>query len=244
MTAAPEIPTQAAAAPVSSVTLRTTSSTPASRNLGHQRVRRVRANGAVLRRAGLPAGTAGRPSAPGTGGTAGLPLSRRRDHRVICAVQQLSRPSHKAQLEHASDSCAAAPGPVCLPEPVRCQSPNFRNEHSYGSESHVTISVTGGGMAGGSGLRPVSHCRRVRRGWRSCGTGLPASHASSDSSTSIALRASCKISVMVLGRWLTAALALPWAIKSGNCSGRSSTVSQPGRHQATPASRCAWTGRS
>jgi len=88
MTAAPEIPTQAAAAPVSSVALIMTSSTPASRNLGHQRVRRVRANGAALRRAGLPAETAGRPSGPGTGGTAALRwvLSRRRDHRVISAT--------------------------------------------------------------------------------------------------------------------------------------------------------------
>src|SRR5215469_16693984 len=83
MTMAPEIPTQAATDPVSSVALIMTSSTPASRNLGHQRVRRLRAKGAARRRAGLSTGTAGRPSGPGTGGTAELSLSRRRDHRVI-----------------------------------------------------------------------------------------------------------------------------------------------------------------
>src|SRR5690242_20230666 len=81
MTAAPEIPTQAAAAPLSSVTLTVTSSAPARRNLGHQRVRRVRARRAVLGRAGLLAGTVGTPSAPGTEGTAGLTLSRCRDRR-------------------------------------------------------------------------------------------------------------------------------------------------------------------
>ena len=108
MIAAAEIPTQAAAEPVSSVALIMTSSTPASRNLGHQRVRRVRVSGAALRRAGLPAGTAGKPRGPGTGGAAALSLSRRRDHRVICAVQQLSGPATRPKLR--ADASPSSPG--------------------------------------------------------------------------------------------------------------------------------------
>jgi hypothetical protein len=45
----------------------------------------VRRNAA---RAGLPAGTAGKPSAPGTGATIGPALSRRRNRRVTRLVQQ------------------------------------------------------------------------------------------------------------------------------------------------------------
>src|SRR5215475_13720947 len=90
MIAAPPNMTQSAASPLTSVAPTTTTSTPVKRNRGHQRVRRNRARRAALRRAGLLAGTAGRPSPPGTGGTAGLALSRRRDRRVIRSVQQLS----------------------------------------------------------------------------------------------------------------------------------------------------------
>jgi hypothetical protein len=86
MIAAPPNMTQSAASPLTSVAPTTTTSTPASRNRGHQRVRRVRARRAPLRRAGLPAGTAGRPSAPG--GTTGPSPSRGR--RVIGTVQHLS----------------------------------------------------------------------------------------------------------------------------------------------------------
>jgi hypothetical protein len=96
MTAAPAKMTQGAAAPLTTVAPITTISTPVRRNLGHQRVRRVRATRAPLRRAGLPAGAEGRPSAPGTGGT-GPSLSRRRDRAVISPVQQppglIARPS-------------------------------------------------------------------------------------------------------------------------------------------------------
>src|SRR5215510_8012217 len=93
MIAAPEPTTQAPAAPLTRVAPTITSSTPTSTNLGHQRVRRVRASRAALRRAGLPAGTSGRPSAPGTGGAARLPPSRRRNRLVIRQVQQLSGPA-------------------------------------------------------------------------------------------------------------------------------------------------------
>ena len=82
MIAAPAKITQGAAAPLTSVAPTTTTSAPVTRNLGHQLVRRVRATRAPLRRAGLLAGAAGRPSAPGTGGT-GPSLSRRRDRAVI-----------------------------------------------------------------------------------------------------------------------------------------------------------------
>ena len=69
MIAAPAKMTQGAAAPLTSVAPTTTTSAPASRNLGHQRVRKVRAIRALLRRASLPAGAAGKPSAPTAGGT-------------------------------------------------------------------------------------------------------------------------------------------------------------------------------
>src|SRR5947207_13857312 len=69
MIRAPEPTTQAWTTPLSSVAPTTTSSAPASRNLGHQRVRRVRARRPGRRRAGLLAGAAGRPNSPGTGGT-------------------------------------------------------------------------------------------------------------------------------------------------------------------------------
>jgi hypothetical protein len=49
-----------------------------------------------LRRAGLPTGTAGKPSAPGTGGTGGLSVPRRRDRRIISPVQQLSGAARSA----------------------------------------------------------------------------------------------------------------------------------------------------
>src|SRR5262252_445783 len=88
MIAAPANMTQDAAAPLISVAPTSTTSTPARRNLGHQRVRRVRASRAPLRRAGLPAGTAGSPSAPGTGGTNDPSPSPTR--RLISPVQQLS----------------------------------------------------------------------------------------------------------------------------------------------------------
>jgi hypothetical protein len=56
MIAAPAPTTQTSATPLSSVAPTTTSSTPASTNLGHQRVRKVRASRAVLWRAGLRPG--------------------------------------------------------------------------------------------------------------------------------------------------------------------------------------------
>src|SRR5215472_1245253 len=118
MTPAPDSPTQAAAEPVSSVALIMTSSTPASRNLGHQRVRRVRAKGAALRRAGLSTVTAGRPSGPGTGSTAGLSLSRRRDHRVIScpAKRTLLHPElnldRRPALRHQARARALSPDHV------------------------------------------------------------------------------------------------------------------------------------
>ena len=87
MIAAPAKMTQGAAAPLTSVAPITTTSAPVRKNLGHQRVRRARATRAPLRRAGLPSRAAGRPSAPGTGGT-GPSLSRRRDRAVISPVQQ------------------------------------------------------------------------------------------------------------------------------------------------------------
>ena len=49
MIAAPPNMTQGAAAPLTSVAPTTTTSTPVKRNLGHQRVRRVRARRAALR---------------------------------------------------------------------------------------------------------------------------------------------------------------------------------------------------
>lgn len=88
MIATPRPATHAFAAPLSIVAPITTSNTPASRNRGHQRVRRVRAKRVVLRRAGLLTGVAGNPSGPGTGGTAGavgIPgwsLSWRRDRNA------------------------------------------------------------------------------------------------------------------------------------------------------------------
>jgi len=91
MIAAPANMTQGAAALLTTVAPTTTTSTPVRRNLGHQRVRRVRASRVLLRRAGLPAGTAGRPSAPGTGGTTGPSPSPTR--RLISSVQQLSGPA-------------------------------------------------------------------------------------------------------------------------------------------------------
>ena len=82
MIAAPAKMTQGAAAPLTSVVPTTTSSAPASMNLGHQRVRKVRARRAVLRRAGLSAGAAGKPSAP-TAGSTGPSSPRRRGRTVI-----------------------------------------------------------------------------------------------------------------------------------------------------------------
>jgi transposase len=60
MIAAPAKMTQGAAAPLTSVAPITTTSAPVTRNLGHQRVRRVRATRAPLRRAGLLASRAPR----------------------------------------------------------------------------------------------------------------------------------------------------------------------------------------
>ena len=82
MTAAPAKMTQGAAAPLTSVATMTTTSAPVRRNLGHHRVRRIRTRRAPLRRAGLPGGAAGRPTAPGTGAT-GPSLSRCRGRTVI-----------------------------------------------------------------------------------------------------------------------------------------------------------------
>jgi len=82
MIAAPAKTTQGAAAPLTSVAPITTTSAPRRRNLGHQRVRRVRTRRAPLWRAGLPGGAAGRPNAPGTGAT-GPSLSRCRGRTVI-----------------------------------------------------------------------------------------------------------------------------------------------------------------
>src|SRR5215469_169821 len=59
MIAAPANMTQGAAALLTTVAPTTTTSTPVRRNLGHQRVRRVRASRVLLRRAGLPAGDGG-----------------------------------------------------------------------------------------------------------------------------------------------------------------------------------------
>jgi hypothetical protein len=69
--AAPTPTTDTSAAPLSSVRPTTTSSTPASRNLGHQLVRKVRARRPGLRRAGWPSEAAGKPNGPGSGATTG-----------------------------------------------------------------------------------------------------------------------------------------------------------------------------
>src|SRR5215831_8155547 len=124
MIPAPAKMTQGAAVPLTSVAPITTTSTPTRRNLGHQRVRRVRAKRAVLRRAGLPAGTAGRPSAPGNAGTAGLALSLRRDRQVILLGQQLAHPRTReyglapllghAQLPQHERECQAQAKPAGL----------------------------------------------------------------------------------------------------------------------------------
>src|SRR5437667_6720743 len=91
MIAAPAPTTHAFAAPLSSVTPTTTSSTPASRNRGHQRVRSVRTKRAALGRAGLPTRTMGNPSAPGTGGTAGaVGTSGRSSSRRRCDTPSLA----------------------------------------------------------------------------------------------------------------------------------------------------------
>jgi hypothetical protein len=122
--AAPEIPAQAAAAPLSSVTLTMTSSAPARRNRGHQRVRRVRARRAVLRRAGLLAGTAGRPIAPGTGGTAGLALSRRRGRREVMPPSRF----------RSSISASVVPSPAGSRVPShRCRDLGFRADAASGA---------------------------------------------------------------------------------------------------------------
>jgi hypothetical protein len=71
---------------------------PGGTGASRQLDRRVRARRALLRRAALPAETVGKPSAPGSGATAGLSLSRRRDRRVMSPVQQL---------------CGAATRPAC-----------------------------------------------------------------------------------------------------------------------------------
>jgi hypothetical protein len=134
MITAPEPTTQAWTTPLSSVAPTTTSSAPASTNLGHQRVRRVRVRGPGLRRAGLLAGAAGRPRSagaagrpsspgtggttgtgdtPGTGGTPGVSLPLRRDRADIDPVQQLSggatRPGSPSRLS-GSEPVAGRPG--------------------------------------------------------------------------------------------------------------------------------------
>jgi hypothetical protein len=132
MIAAPAKMTQGAAAPLTSVAPITTTSAPVRTNLGHQRVRRVRARRAPLRRAGLPAGAAGRPSAPGTGGT-GRSLSRRRDRAVISPVQRdgsrqwIFAPLPQLPLCHGfpAGPCPSLPqhgnAPVCRSDAERVQ---------------------------------------------------------------------------------------------------------------------------
>ena len=119
MSPAPAKMTQGAAALLTTVAPITTTSTPVRRTRGHQRVRRVCTSRAPLRRAGLPAGTAGRPSAPGTAGTAGLSVSRRCDRRIISPVQQLFTAATSPNLGGCAPS-AYPPWPRHCCTPASC----------------------------------------------------------------------------------------------------------------------------
>lgn len=88
-------PSQAAAMPPTAVAATMTSTTPAKRNRGHQRVRRVRASRAPLRRAGLPAGT----------GVIALLMARRHRRR-----RHRRRPGECRAATPPAASRAAAPG--------------------------------------------------------------------------------------------------------------------------------------
>jgi hypothetical protein len=148
MIAAPSPTTHASAAPLSSVAPTTTSNTPESRNRGHQRVRRVRAKRAVLRRAGLPAGVAGNPSAPGTGGTAGavgIPgrsLSRRRDRNTLgLAARDLRPMGHLASGVGSASFAAAAAG--LRPGVGRRAGDRAGSERSHAGPGSTSTSVRG-----------------------------------------------------------------------------------------------------
>jgi hypothetical protein len=138
MIAAPAKMTQSAAVPLTSVAPITTTSPPVRRNLGHQRVRRVRATRAPLRRAGLPARATGRPSAPGTGGT-GPSWSRRHDRAVISPVQQ--SPDLIARPSVTPDPFALAAGHTVLAEVEHLLANDIRSR-SRGADLASRLSVS------------------------------------------------------------------------------------------------------